>query len=608
MSLKCSISLTATLVFILFASLQCSSSDVQNMGEDGDMDGEIPEFQIEDGDGAEVEPCEPGDLKCADATAILLCDENGKWNYSTTCQDGEECWAGRCFVPADGDETPDGDNTPDGDETPDGDDTPDGDNTPDGDDTPDGDETPDGDDIPDGDVTVCDDNMDCPWGFECVPDAGGDGCVDRNECFEDLDCPEETTCVESVHWNICLSNNDDCAVDMDCGFGFACQENPEGDMICVEMSECASDEDCTNGKICVTSGNWKICAFENAGECEVNSDCDFGYLCDLENGGVCSYASTCQTDADCQAWESCKVEDNWKQCAFNISKTCASDADCGIGEFCQVVVGSYGLCKSKNECSSDEECGEYEICQFNDEFYECVEEIPCNADTDCREGYKCVFASPKNYCEYANQCTTDTDCAIYETCQMQGNYTVCKFTFSAPCTSDDGCAEDEYCDLTLGPLGVCRTRSQCFVDADCDEGLICQSNGTYNECIPATTQQCWFDFQCPEDWRCIDGACKPVYAGMCENVEGQWTVLIPNVSCMLITMGSQFEFIPTDGCNGKVKPLNLAWELGSFTETSTGNYDVTFALFLQCTAEVTLSTLMTLNCPMGCDNIQLTRL
>jgi hypothetical protein len=226
-------------------------------------------------------------------------------------------------------------------------------------------------------------------------------------------------------------------------------------------------------------------------------------------------------------------------------------------------------------------------------------------DTDCPRGFRCAPGNPRAECVYANECGSDADCGATQQCVFDGNWARCKLSVSGICTQDTNCDADEYCDLALGPLGTCRSRNQCFVDQDCGDGLMCESNGTWNQCVPAQTQNCWFDVQCPTDWTCNSGQCKPVYEGTCTEVEGQWTVWLS--TCVLVPMGTVYEFVPENGCTGNVKLVSTNTNNGTFSQTSPANYDITLSLVYACTAKITLGTVMTMDCPLGCTGIQMSR-
>jgi len=373
-------------------------------------------------------------------------------------------------------------------------------------------------------------------------------------------------------------------------------------------SQCNIDSECAENERCVPGPNWNVCKSLEVG-CSGDSDCEYGYMCNAAaDPDTCAYASTCQSDSDCGTNSTCIDQGNWKECEFDWNPTiCNDDRDCGTTEFCDVGLIGVGTCKSRNECDNNWDCPADFVCESNGTYRQCVDGRNCQIHADCELGYRCVPDTPRNICEYANECGADSDCGALEQCVFDGNWTRCSLSVSGVCSADSNCDDDEYCDTELGPLGTCRSRSQCFVDADCgDSGLECRSNGTWNQCMPVIEKNCWFDFQCQEGWSCNDGQCMPVYAGTCSESEGNWTVLVS--TCLLVPIGTGYEFVPQNGCDGKIKLRSTGTTNGTFSQTEPGRYDITLSLVYNCTASISLGSIMTMDCPLeGCSSIQMIR-
>lgn len=331
--------------------------------------------------------------------------------------------------------------------------------------------------------------------------------------------------------------------------------------------------------------------------CTVDGDCVFGYRCDTASSPrTCLPASTCTNDFDCQAYQTCQVVGNWKECRLDLSESCVTDADCLPGEVCETVILGYKVCRSMNKCLTSAECAVNEVCDWTGSYYDCV--AVCAVDTDCNFGYQCVAGTPYNRCEYANECQSDADCPAFRTCEPSGNWMQCILSLGGGlCLNDTNCDPSEYCDLSLGFFGTCKSRDQCAMDADCGDNMKCEFNGTYYECVPTNPKQCLFDFQCPSGWSCVNNLCKPQYAGICAEIEGMWQVLIS--TSFLFTQGNSYEFIPKDGCSGSVKPEDQSIATGSFSQTAPTQYDITMLLFFNCEASITLNALMQVTCPSG---------
>lgn len=367
---------------------------------------------------------------------------------------------------------------------------------------------------------------------------------------------------------------------------------PEADIVLPEPDQPLPDPDITPETDTVTPD---IDIVPDA--CAVDGDCAFGYRCDTAaSPRACLFASTCTNDFDCQTYQTCQIIGNWKECRFDLNESCGTDADCAPGEVCETVILGYKVCRSMNKCLTGDECADNEVCDWTGSYYDCV--AVCTADADCEFGYRCVAGTPYNRCEYANECQSDADCPAFRTCEPSGNWMRCIISLGGGlCLNDTNCDPSEYCDLSLGFFGTCKSRDQCAMDADCGENMKCEFNGTYYECVPTNPKQCLFDFQCPIGWSCVKNMCKPQYAGICAEIEGMWQVLIS--ASFLFTQGNSYEFIPKDGCSGSVKPEGQSVATGSFSQTATKQYDITMLLFFNCEASITLNALMQVTCPSG---------
>jgi hypothetical protein len=559
------------LTTLLLASslLACSGGSPSLTQEDGDTpeyngkpDGDLElDFEMDEETG---EPCVTGSARCADDSdvAVLICNEDHGWDYHHSCDAGRVCEAGFCVDPL-----------------------------------PDGDFPEDGDFISDGDTDAdwhCTADLDCGYGSGCDPSGPGDGCVNRMECRSDDDCAEGLICYEMANWKACIPSQNECEVLDDCDYGYACVMGDEGWNVCQDANECYNTVECEGDNlICAEGGHWRVCQPDGK-FCASTDDCDFGYKCytDLPQP-VCILENSCSIDSDCGVMQRCVIGENWKSCQIDLGPTwCTNDEACPEGEYCDTL-----SCKSKAQCSTDRDCETGNRCLEQDGYKQCIPTPPCTQDAECGFGYQCQSGT----CAYANQCKNDGECPALQACKAVGNYTVCQFDTPSICTSDDGCDADEYCDTFLA-VGECRSRNQCFIDEDCGEGMVCESNGHYTTCVADSPKACWFDFQCPTDWVCASGECKPIYEGTCVDIEGRWTVLISD--CTLITTTQVYEFVPTNGCNGNIHLGETQIPAGNFTETSESHYNVQFT-WQQCEGTVTLDSLLNLQC--GSCSVQLAK-
>ncbi len=332
-------------------------------------------------------------------------------------------------------------------------------------------------------------------------------------------------------------------------------------------------------------------------ECTKNEDCNFGYSCNKKaEPFFCEYANKCETDEDCTNIQKCKTKENWKECVLDTAPSkCSNDDDCEKGEYCKQIFPGFKKCVSKNKCENDEECPENYSCKFNGDFYECKKDNPCQKDEDCGFGYECEkHPDGNNVCNYVNECVNDKDCKQFESCVTSGNHTVCKFLGGGVCSKDSDCPQGFYCDKTLGFAGKCETKNQCYKDSDCKDGFVCKDKGSYNECVPKDTNSCFVDAQCKNGLKCINNKCMPSYTEMCPEIAGFWTVWLSTIP--LIKQSDKYEFIPKKECTGDVKKENSSFSEGTFKKTSNNNFDLKMYLFMNCTAKITLNSIMSIDC------------
>ena len=451
------------------------------------------------------------------------------------------------------------------------------------------------DETTDGEQWICQISSDCDFGWKCLNDGTtADGCVHVNECEFDEDCSVNEYCGIVENWNECFSAGKVCILHTDCAFGMMCRTDFDP-AFCEFVGECEVHEDCLLGFSCIVVENWKECRETIENECAIHTDCDFGNSCNtMISPTRCEYVSQCVTDYDCSDIQRCEREENWKICQLDISPdTCDKDEDCEIGEVCDIPVIGMGVCRSLNECEITSECATGYECEFNGTFNECVKSVPCVVDEDCGFGYRCLETLPENQCEYANECATADDCPALNSCDVEGNWTVCNFTSGTFCTSDANCAPDEYCDITI-VAGSCVSRNQCYADEDCGDGMKCENNGTYNECVPLSTEGCLLDIQCQDGWACIDNECMPKYSGVCTEIEGNWTVWMSDV--IIFPQGTTWEFIPNDGCNGNIVESTSTVPAGTFNIIVSPEYDIKMGLVQDCTASININAIMTITC------------
>jgi len=383
----------------------------------------------------------------------------------------------------------------------------------------------------------CPEGMYCDWicvGV-CVPNG-----PPPVECWSDYDCAPGERC--EIDWTRCPMA--DCADGADCAGAamVACGG------VCVPAEPppvCYSDADCGPGMVCQID-DW--CG-GGVPECDAAGNC--GEADRVWCGGVCvpiEPPPVCYSDADCGPGMVCQIDD-WcgggvPQCdaAGNCGEAdrvwcggvcvpiepppygCTSDAECAAGEYCLLD----GSCWYEEECDAAGNCQAKRMCYGVCVPYE-PPPVDCFSDADCAPGYRCDI-DPWSNCgggvpadcadgadcapEYWNcvgrcvpvtpppvECYVDVDCGPGYVCQIDPD------CGRPQCPEGYECAEEDlpYC------RGVCVAVEpppvECWSDADCGPGFVCQMDPT----LPCAIPDCPAGSECGGEgiWYC-GGVCVPV--------------------------------------------------------------------------------------------------
>jgi Cys-rich repeat protein len=152
---------------------------------------------------------------------------------------------------------------------------------------------------------------------------------------------------------------------------------------------------------------------------------------------------------------------------------CSDELPCGFGEVCDE-----GFCKQV-PCATSAQCGMEEFCQDRN----CV--AGCAEDTDCYPGSSCDVQAHE--CVPAECRDTRRDCGFQQFCnEANGQCYDAGGDYCRHCSSDDDCAEGNYCLNFGGGKSYCGV--ECTTDHDCPAGFDCIPLGDFNGNI--TTYQC----------------------------------------------------------------------------------------------------------------------
>ena len=249
--------------------------------------------------------------------------------------------------------------------------------------------------------------------------------------------------------------------------------------VCLDNADCDDGIACTDNT-CVSGG----CVFiANDANCPGDGQfcngveyCDSAVGC-VSGGDPCPAGTTCNEDAD-------------------MCIECQGDTDCDDGVDCTDDACSSGIClHTPNDI----------YCPDDGQF--------CNGAEFCHEKLGCISKAdadfppcpPGSFCneetDTCDQCQDDTDCDDGADCTDDAcSSGICVYTPDDSDCPDDGlfCNGTEYCVAFMGcessgnpcPGGMpCNEETDtcaCQVDADCDDGLACTTNGcnqASGECV-----------------------------------------------------------------------------------------------------------------------------
>jgi hypothetical protein len=304
---------------------------------------------------------------------------------------------------------------------------------------------------------ACEGNAECPGGGVCVNSSGESGLCLRACALGGGDTcggRADLACASIGGNGACVPNctSDDGCGDRVCSAGL-CIDAPE--------PECQLDTDCPGGQLCdLTNGT---CVPAPDPDCTSDSDCDDAEICDLESGDcVAAPPPPCASDADCASGLACDVPSG--SCVTPPPAACTGDADCAPGLLCDLIIG---------ECFAPEP----EPCLSN---AECPGQV-CNPSSG-----ECIAAPA---IPIGGACTDDAQCAA-EFCPTLGGASFC----SGICLlgSPIGCepyGADAFCLIPVqDDIGACL--ELCNTPADCAQpGWLCEPltgaiNGNTGACLP----------------------------------------------------------------------------------------------------------------------------
>ena len=272
-----------------------------------------------------------------------------------------------------------------------------------------------------------------------------------------------------------------CTSDADCGEGEICELMP------CAMPDCDPDDpECEPPPPCDSSG---FCQAEGSGggwtsECEQDSDCGQGYVCEVVGGTSCA----------CPAGQSCPECDEPTEIKGCVPAPCTAASDCGDGLICITV--EYEACEPQATapCAEGQECApppEPSCDTVSESFCGPPYVAPCETASDCGDGFTCE-AAEVCVCEGT---TDSTDAGAPPSSGSSSDGSSGGSSGGAP-ASDEEQQEEDNC--TCSPTGQNQCvliETVCTGDEQCPEGWSCQAEPSPAiSCVEIPGE----DIDCPE--------------------------------------------------------------------------------------------------------------
>jgi hypothetical protein len=352
---------------------------------------------------------------------------------------------------------------------------------------------------------MCDDGMYCNGQEDCIQGecvAGSSPCDDGVSCTIDM-CDEAADSCAHM------------ATDALCDNGVAC----DGAEVCNPILGCTSmGVICDDGILCTTD------------------------ICDPQTGACLHLPSDalCSDNQFCNGLEQCDpmTGDPTTGCVAGAMVQCSDGIPCTM-DSCNEMTDGCDHAATNAACNDNQFCNGAEVCTPGvgcqpGQMVNCSDGLSCTVDA-CDNGLGACTHTPNNAA-----CNDGLDCNGMETCSASGAApSGCVVGTPIPCAPDavpctvDACNETtNQCEHTptngLCPMGQfcvvaaggCSAAPPCQMNADCDDGNVCNGVETCNVvCQPGTPVTCEDNVACTED-TCnpVTGACSHTpFPGFCDD-------------------------------------------------------------------------------------------
>lgn len=191
--------------------------------------------------------------------------------------------------------------------------------------------------------------------------------------------------------------------------------------------------------------------------CTTSLDCGQQEIC---RDGTCEFVP-CSGDASCGEAKLRCAEDGLCVLRDGFADACDAERPCPFGQFCSTLLGRCFDASSSRTCDRRSDCPDGQLCDR--EAAQCVPDLGCFGPEFCDPDELCNPLSRE--CEIDDRvlCTPCRDDGACEGVSCDEEQRACvENGESGPCPTGTRCS----------PAGQCV---QCQVDADCGEGLVCNT-------------------------------------------------------------------------------------------------------------------------------------
>lgn len=245
--------------------------------------------------------------------------------------------------------------------------------------------------------------------------------------------------------------------------------------------------------------------------CTMDLDCTGGLVCRSRSGQTAKICTSACTGATCPTGYTCQAANTGMACLPQIGapdqcKFCQSAGQCSSGVCLRFLNNGVTFCSSS--CTTNEQCSAGNTCQNNycvPTSNACTSQ--CTSASQCATGYDCTGGSCVPRGATGDECTVSLVCAACNVCTRESatsDQLYCRSCCSGmgqggfcDACPNNSCASGASCvALTTGNSSICSPGAtqpgtcQACNNGMCAEGLVCVQGRCRTGCNPAAPGSC----------------------------------------------------------------------------------------------------------------------